>query len=262
MNIQEYISSGILELYVLGKLSEQESREVEALAAKHAEVRKELENIFITMEQYATLHAVTPHSQLKGKIFSKITSYENEHRLDAQMKQLTTYKYTAIAASVLALVFMGFTLLYYSRWNHAKQKVITLEADKRMLAQVNTIHQNTLNRNKEMMAMLQDTNTTYIRLKGKGKSSSVYTNLWWNKTTGQLYVGSYLMPEVPEDKWYQLWAIVDGKPQDAGMLCEPKQYELCPMKSFKKASAFAITIENKEGSPTPTLENLVAIHTL
>ena len=42
MNINDYINSGILELYVAGQLSETESKEVYDLMLKHPEVLKEV----------------------------------------------------------------------------------------------------------------------------------------------------------------------------------------------------------------------------
>jgi anti-sigma-K factor RskA len=59
---------------------------------------------------------------------------------------------------------------------------------------------------------------------------------------------------------YQLWAIVDGKPVDAGILKTTDVYAL-PQKmiSFSSAQAFAITIENKGGSEVPTLDKMVAL---
>ncbi len=55
----------------------------------------------------------------------------------------------------------------------------------------------------------------------------------------------------------QLWAIVEGKPVDAGMIdaCSG----LCKMKNISNASAFAITLEKRGGSPTPNLEQLQVI---
>ena len=60
------------------------------------------------------------------------------------------------------------------------------------------------------------------------------------------------LPLAPSDKQYQLWAIVDGKPVDAGIIGDCNG-GLCKLKNIPKASAFAITLEKKGGSPTPTL---------
>ena len=45
MNINEYISSGILEAYVLGELSDQERISVERNLAQHPELQEELARI-------------------------------------------------------------------------------------------------------------------------------------------------------------------------------------------------------------------------
>ena len=71
------------------------------------------------------------------------------------------------------------------------------------------------------------------------------------------------MPAAPTGKQYQLWAIVDGSPVDAGMITTDKgSYSIQKMKSFGKADAFAITLEKTGGSPTPTMSEMVVISEL
>jgi anti-sigma-K factor RskA len=61
------------------------------------------------------------------------------------------------------------------------------------------------------------------------------------------------MPELPSDAQYQLWALIDGKPADLGVFNTPKDKVFLKMKNTQKADAFAITIEKKGGSVSPTL---------
>ena len=63
------------------------------------------------------------------------------------------------------------------------------------------------------------------------------------------------MQQTPTGKQYQLWAIVDGKPVDAGVI--NNCIGLCKMKKIDHAEAFAITLEKEGGSPTPTLNRNV-----
>ncbi len=65
------------------------------------------------------------------------------------------------------------------------------------------------------------------------------------------------LPTPPTDKQYQLWALVDGKPVDAGMITDLE--DLQAMKEMPEAQAFAITLEPKGGSVNPTLEQLYVI---
>ena len=51
MNVEAYISSGILEAYALGELSEQERAEVEKNLAQYPALRKELALIEETQEK-------------------------------------------------------------------------------------------------------------------------------------------------------------------------------------------------------------------
>ncbi len=72
MDIKEYISSGILESYVLGHTSEAEAKELEILAKKHPEVQEELDAIRAALETYAVDFAVAPPAQLKARILDSI----------------------------------------------------------------------------------------------------------------------------------------------------------------------------------------------
>ena len=64
------------------------------------------------------------------------------------------------------------------------------------------------------------------------------------------------MPKLPSDKQYQLWALIDGKPKDLGVFDATDEKVILKMKNTQKAQAFAITIENKGGSPSPDLKRL------
>jgi mannose-6-phosphate isomerase-like protein (cupin superfamily) len=71
-NISSYINSGILEMYVLGLATPEESRMVEELRAAHPEINEELQQITASVETYATAHAVTPHATMKPLLFATI----------------------------------------------------------------------------------------------------------------------------------------------------------------------------------------------
>ncbi len=72
MDIKEYISSGVLELYVLGSLSVEESLQVENLASIHPEVRREIEEISLAIENYAMENAMVPGLTVKPFVLATI----------------------------------------------------------------------------------------------------------------------------------------------------------------------------------------------
>jgi mannose-6-phosphate isomerase-like protein (cupin superfamily) len=72
MNITDYIQSGILEMYVLGITAPEETREVEEMAQKHAEVRNEIDKINKDIELYAEKHSVKPSPTIKPFLMASI----------------------------------------------------------------------------------------------------------------------------------------------------------------------------------------------
>lgn len=72
MNTADYIQSGILEMYVLGITTPEETKEVEEMAKKHSEVRAEIDKISKDIELYAQMHAVTPSPTIKPFLMASI----------------------------------------------------------------------------------------------------------------------------------------------------------------------------------------------
>jgi anti-sigma-K factor RskA len=79
--------------------------------------------------------------------------------------------------------------------------------------------------------------------------------VFWDTKTKDVYLLNNNLPQAPQGKQYQLWAIIDGKPVDAGMMdvCSG----VCRMKNIPAAQAFAITLEAQGGNPTPQGEMYV-----
>jgi anti-sigma-K factor RskA len=65
----------------------------------------------------------------------------------------------------------------------------------------------------------------------------------------------FKLPVPPADKQYQLWALKNGKPIDAGVFEMDTEMHMMPV-TIADADAFAITLEKKGGSPAPTLSQL------
>ena len=94
-----------------------------------------------------------------------------------------------------------------------------------------------------------------INLAGVGTHTGQSGLLYWDKASGDVFLDLNSMPQAPAGKQYQLWAIIDGKPVDAGMYSFSSS--MTRMKTIVRAEMFAITIENEGGSPTPTLDQMV-----
>lgn len=75
MNTEEYISSGIIETYVLGLAGEEEARELEELCLQYAEIKAAVRETEASMEHYAQLNAITPPERVKDQIWTAIEGH-------------------------------------------------------------------------------------------------------------------------------------------------------------------------------------------
>ena len=92
-----------------------------------------------------------------------------------------------------------------------------------------------------------------IAMKGQAINPSGLSTIYWDTQTKDVYLLVNSLPQPASDKQYQLWAIVDGKPVDAGVFDMKDADGLVKMKNIPQAQAFAITLEKKGGSASPTL---------
>lgn len=76
MDTKEYISSGILEQYVLGTINVQELPIVEQMAANHPEIKEEILSISYVIEQLAIENQVAPSKTIKPFIMATIDFIE------------------------------------------------------------------------------------------------------------------------------------------------------------------------------------------
>ncbi len=276
MNIQEYIASGVLELYATGLLTPTEKAEVERMAVLHPEVKAELDAISDTLDTYAQLHAVEPPAGLKEKVLRKITNTPfsdntvTESSAEPGFKQLhfpaepgtevhssSRYSWWAIAASVLLLVSAGLNFYFYNNWQTSENRYqLAMATQNQYAQQVQQVNQK-LQATAAELDIITHIKTQKVNLKGLPKSPSSSVVVYWNTNTKDVLVKVADLPTPPGDRQYQLWAIENGKPVDAGMLnARPDSAAIQHMKTIINAQAFAITLEPKGGSVNPTTEEM------
>jgi anti-sigma-K factor RskA len=265
VNIQDYISSGIVESYVLGLASNEEQLEFEQLCASHAALRQAREAFEISLEHHALDTAVAPPASIKQKIWNDLNldtnsapvinmqQTDNKIQSPAPVRSIGFAKFLA-AASIILLV--GSTLLnfyFYSQYKSSVAKLDELIASNQQLADNRNIMQAKLQQYEASFDMIKDSNMAVIAMKGQPVAPQGLTTVYWNKQTRDVYLLVNNLPLPGVGKQYQLWAIVDGVPVDAGLLETNAPIAFVKMKNIPKAQAFAITLENTGGNKTPTM---------
>lgn len=263
MNTQDIISSGIIESYVLGTASPEEAAMLDCMQKSFPEIKAAVLEAQQSVEQLAAHLAVTPSAGLKEKIWSRL---EAETSLGAgmpveepvmprmQARKSTAWKGWAMAASVLLVLSIAGNIYYNQDNAHKERELAAITAQQKEQDLKITATESRL-------AMLSQPEMKVVRLKGAEQHAAAHAVVFWNEQTKQVYLDAAALPKAPDGKQYQLWAMVDGKPVDAGLYTAGQDINKV-LSTIPKAEAFAITLENAGGSPVPTLSQLYVIGTV
>jgi anti-sigma-K factor RskA len=270
LDLQAYISSGILEAYVLDQLSPAERAEVQRMLAQHAELRKEVQEIEDSLWLYAQTQSQPPPKHLKAKVLAHVmTDVANTKKQQGKVVRGGFMRAPwAVAASLALFVASAAVALYLGmQWQTSEQKLLALQNEKAQLADNYTKVCKQAERDQAMRArMLREidlvSNKGFYRIElapapnSPAADSSGSALVYWNDEDYQTYFICSL-PSPPPGKQFQLWALYKGKPVDAGMISKTGgTLKLQAMKTIRRADAFAVTLEPDGGSEKPTLSSM------
>ncbi|RCR70843.1 anti-sigma factor [Larkinella punicea] len=286
MNTKEYIESGILEEYVLGTVSPQEKREVECMSSIYPEIRQELDTLSAAVEQYAQALRRDPPTDIKEWLLKELEFgppeaeaveesnptplLTNEENTETPIRTLNsredafdsrpTFRVTWLVAASLGLVVLFFAYFLYSQLQGSQQTLSSLRNSNEALTEEVRVLRAQQSQADQTLAILKEPGTRVIRLNPTDTTTANLATIYWNASTGQVNLEIDSLVRPPETQQYQLWAIVDGKPVDAGVFDVGDNTRVVQQaKKFLKADAFAITLERRGGSPTPTLSTMVVV---
>jgi len=262
MNIQEYISSGILELYVCGALTEEESKEVSKELKKYPEIEKEVEQIENSLNQLSTAAAPYNPNQLLAIIKNKLHLVDNSKTIPIrkEKKKTNIVLYIGWAASIALLI--GLFSVLQDR-NQLRENLNVVNAQKaKMEQQINDAHASA-EKKEELLAIFRDKNMVTVPLDGQEVAPEAYAAIHWDKQSKKVYIDAKNHPTPPEGKEYQVWSLTLDPltPTSIGLLSNfsDDENKVFMLENINSSQAFGITLEPKGGSESPTMEQLYTL---
>lgn len=267
MDIQAYISSGIIENYVLGATTPEENTEIERLAVKHLEVAQEIEASQQALLSYALSFEQAPPAQLRDQVLGKLDELATEENKSQEntgiVKEVTTNSqkdpekrlrpvktYMVAASFVLLLASFSANVYFYNQWTQTKDNLRVALADKQLMAK-NLKTQTTKGTiAEEELALLKAPHTASVTLASVKGAPPCSAKVYWNTKTKYVYIDASELPTPPKNKQYQLWYIDGKNTVDAGVFdMGTKATRLQKLKLVPNAQAFAVTLEKYGGVP-------------
>lgn len=258
MNIEAYISSGILEAYALGEISSSEREEVERYLKEYPELKNELILVEKTMEAFVMKAAVQPNASVRKSIMDKV---ERKAAKVIALPSTSVWRYATAASIALALLTSFMAYHYYGKWEQTSSELGNLIAQNQQIAQDYNVVNQKLDKIQNDFSIIENTAYTKIVMRGTTNAPEAMASVYWNAGSQEVYLSIQNLKTLAESNQFQLWAIVEGKPVDAGVF-DAHIEGLHRMKPIAGAVAFAVTIEPRGGKLTPTLETMQVMGTI
>ena len=262
MDVQEYIASGILELYVAGQLSERENREVATHAKAHPEILSEIEAIeasILSLSKTAAPKTVASFDH----VLPRLKEAQETKVVKIEKKKTPWPSYLGWAASLL----LAAGLFYVYNQNTQLQSRIEVVEEQRSDLEKQIFEANqSLEKSETLLTSLRDKNITVIPLGGQQVSPDSYAKAYWNKAENKVFIDAQGLPTPPKGMVYQVWSLTLNPltPTSVGLLdeFETDENRVFALSNANASEAFGITLEPAGGSESPNLEQLYALGTV
>ncbi|RZK33941.1 MAG: anti-sigma factor, partial [Hymenobacter sp.] len=281
-----------LEQYALGDLDPAAQAEVEAQARRYPEVRQELDELLAGLGVYAEAHAISPPAGMRervlGRVFAEIrasavapmaaapaapvaevptmrVSASNLHVANTAAPvaaPATRSNGWAIAASVALLLSLLGNAILYNNWQKTSNDLTVALNEQTRFASSTQVLERRLTSTQEQLHVLRSPDEyKMVALAGTPTHPTAHARVLFNKVSHRVYLDVAQLPPLLPGKQYQLWALDNGKPVDAGMLTAATTSGdgLQQMKDIASAQAFAMTVEPTGGSAGPTMNTMTVI---
>lgn len=173
-----------------------------------------------------------------------------------------------LAASVAFILGLLPSMYFYMQYNGVRAELSQTKVELAEVKNAQSVMASKALFMEGALGKVADTNVTRVAmpvttsaqaaLPGMSNAQNAFATVWWNKGTDEVMLDLRKMPECPAGHDYQLWAIVDGKPVDLGVFNPASERgTMVAMHTVGKPQLFAVTVEPKGGSPSPTLDKMI-----
>lgn len=244
--IKIFLESDLLEKYLLGDTTTEETLQVERYIAMYPKVRKTYDELQENLEVFAKMHARKSPEGLKEVILNRIRNEKSGRR--------KFYRF-AVAASIAAMIFAGSSYFFWNQ-NQSLQEKNTIVSNKiKDLEQDMKVQLEDL---RNQYIVLNNPNTKKYDVKGNMKAKELKAIAYVNPVKKLSYINVSNLPQLPEDKCFQMWAEVNGELVNLGVIKQFDDKEKLLAMPYDESAVGYITIEPLGGNTSPTVQNIVA----
>jgi anti-sigma-K factor RskA len=267
MSNEELISSGELELYVAGLLSDERNKEISDLIASNKDIKKEVEDIEKVVMRLASESTLTKDHDfsevLKKIVTDRVSDDPKVLSLDTSAKK-KSFSISTIAGWAAAAVFLILFGIQFQSNNEISQNLNANIEERESLKDSLQKQTFELNYKENVLATITSESTNIVELAGQEISPSSKVKVFWDTESNKVVIDAKSLPKTPDGMVYQVWSLkLDPlTPTSIGLLDGyDTSNSLFVLDNSNSSEAFGITLEPAGGSETPTLEKLFVLGT-
>jgi hypothetical protein len=229
------------------------------MAKDHKEINDEILSIERAIVNLSTSFSPFLSSQNFAKIKVKL---DLKHGDGGKVVEMKSYfpKYIGWAAAILLLLAVG---VQYVRLDEASEQVANVEIERTKLQEALVTSEIKSKQSEDALAVVHYTNSSVITLGGQAVAPESFAKVYYNKATDVVYVDAKGLPEPPEGKVYQVWALKLNPltPTSIGLLenFSADNQRIFAVSNTSGAEGFGIKLAPAGGSLTPTMAQLYTL---
>lgn len=261
MDVEAYIASGILELYVAGLLSDEENLEVYRYAEEYPRIKLEIKEIEASV--LALSKTASPKiSRRKGFDDLKVRIGQRKDRTVVQLPKEKT-NWSAYVGWAAAILFGAGLFYFYNQSNELKGTLEVANEENEVLEEQIFEARKSAANSEQLLNAIRDKDINIIPLSGQKAAPDSYAQVYWNKEEKKVFIDALGLPEPPDGMVYQVWSLKLSPltPTSLGLLENfmADENKIFTLENANASEAFGITLEPAGGSDSPTMEQLYTL---
>ncbi len=240
--LHTFLNSNLLNTYLVGEASFEESKEVEYFISNYPKVASAYEKLQDNLELIAKAGATDVPNDILKDILKSLDETNDTKVIQLVQKRKTPWY--SIAASAAAVLFAATSFMLYDKnQNLADENNVVIEEIYDLRSDIDKNNSKLDELSREMMKLNNPDARKYV-INGNERAKNLKTVAYINSVEKTSMIDVITLPQLPEEQHYQIWAELQDRMVNLGILDESNR-KLKQIPYMEDALALSIKISTK-----------------
>ncbi len=240
--LHTFLSSNLLNTYLVGETSLEESKQVEHFISNYPEAAHAYEKLQYNLELIAKTGAIDVPNNILSDILESLDE-TNETKV-IQLVQKRKTPWYSIAASAAAVLFAATSFMLYDKnQNLADENNVVIDEIYDLRSDIDKNNSKLDELSRELMKLNNPDARKYV-INGNERAKNLKTVAYINSVEKTSMIDVITLPQLPKEQHYQIWAELQDRMVNLGILDESNR-KLKQIPYMEDALALSIKISTK-----------------